>query len=81
MNVIDLIQTEVDRITSEKYKRDECPPVFTVSVLYEMNTHKIVLTARHLGTTVSEPLFPNFEMKYGYDSIESEMESLYNRTM
>lgn len=81
MDIIEVLQQKVDEITKEDYKGDKCPPEFIVSLLYGKDNHKILLTVKHLGSTFSEVIFPNMDMKYGYESLSKEMEYLYNRTM
>ncbi len=81
MDIIKCLQNQVSNICDEKYKNDPCKPEFIVSILYEKDTHRIALTIKHLGETLTEVIFPQSEMKYGYESLEKEMEYLYNRTM
>lgn len=87
MDLFDCIQKEVDEIISIKYKNDDCPPKFIVSLLYEQgekkvdNDHKIILTVIHNGYTFSKIIFPDTKSVYGYQSLDQTMEYLYNRTM
>lgn len=81
MDIVNILQKEVDRLTKEEYGNDECPPEFIVSVMYDGSPHKILLTVRHLGQSFTDVLFPNEDYKYGYESLSKEMEYLYNRTM
>jgi hypothetical protein len=82
MYLVEVLQEKINEIAKEKYKSDECPPKYTVSILYEnKTTHKIMLTVQHLGQSFSTILFPQPEMKYGYESLEWEIEQMYNQTM
>lgn len=80
-SLVDFLQDAVDKIAKDYWKEDTCPPEFIVSVLYQNNMHTIVLTVNHLGKNLSETIFPDFEMKYGYESLADRMKWLYNRTM
>lgn len=88
MNIISILQKEVDNIASESYRDDNCPPVFTVSLLQEhsditgkVNNHKIILTIVHNRVSHSRIILPNLTYQYGYESLENEMKWLYNSTM
>ncbi|GAA4879317.1 hypothetical protein GCM10023310_69330 [Paenibacillus vulneris] len=88
MNLVQILQKKVNKITKETYKSDECSPIFTVSLLYEKaehnkedKDHKIILTVQHLGSAFSKVIFPQTKNVYGYESLEEEMKYLYNRTM
>lgn len=79
--IIGTIQEKVDVLTKTLYRHDKCPPEFIVSLMYDRGEHTILLTVRHLGSTFTTVIFPNYEYEYGYESLSKEMEYLYNRTM
>ena len=85
MDICDVIQESVDKILEKNWENDECKPVFIVSLFQtgekESVQHQLLLTIRHCGFSVSRVIFPRIEYKYGYESIEQEMEWLYNTTM
>jgi len=85
MNITDVIQEVVDKIAAEKWKNDDCKPVFIVSLFEtgkeEKVEHQILLTVSHCGFSLSRTIFPRTEFKYGYEPIEKEMEWIYNATM
>lgn len=87
MDIIECIQKRVNRILKDKYKSDDCPPVFTVSLIQryndegKINQHEIGLTVQHLGQTYTRTIFPLVHSHYGYPDLEQEMEWLYNNTM
>lgn len=80
-DIIDIIQSYVD-----DYSKEFGDVKFKVSLLQDFG-HKdrrydtILLTVSHLQSSFSEILFPRQDMNYGYESIESVMNSLYNRIM
>lgn len=80
-SLIDVIQDAVDNISKDYWKTDECPPVFVVSQLIKNETHEILLTIQHLGSSFSKVLFPQIDSNYGYESLLSEMKELYSLTM
>lgn len=86
MDIIQCLQKKVDKIVKEKYKGDDCSPSFIVSLLFESNkkeviNHKIIMTVQHLSQSFSKIIFPQIDKDFGYETIEYEMERLYNRTM
>jgi hypothetical protein len=86
MNIVELIKDRVNKLTDEHWSKDKCKPQFIVSILYDRNIRDkmeqyIILTCIHLSSSVSSVLFPVEKNIYGYDSILSEMEDLYNQTM
>lgn len=81
-DILDIIQIKVNEITDKDWDNDECKPEFKVSLLNEnINNQKILLTVTHLGNSFTETLFPRDDSHYGYDTLESFMVDLYNRTM
>jgi hypothetical protein len=86
-NIVELVREKVNKLTDKHWNHDECKPIFITSILYHKNkdTDKIeqyiILTCQHLSSTFSRILFPQEDSFYGYESILSEMESLYNQTM
>lgn len=82
MDIVQCIQERVDKLVRDKYASDECPPIYTVSVLYEGATeHKLILTIQHCEMCFSSVIFPRPEMKFGYEPLEYEIIQLYNQTM
>ncbi|QWU14322.1 hypothetical protein SAMN04487895_101625 [Paenibacillus sophorae] len=88
MDIFECVQTQVDKIVNEKYKDNEEPPIFTVSLLYEKEEtggkdvdHKIILTIQHCGLAFSKVIFPQTKHRFGYESLEEEMKYMYNKTM
>lgn len=79
--IVDILQNYVDKVTEHDFKEDECPPKFKVSILYEKDIHKLILTVDHLGSSFSTVLFPNMSYEYGYEGLRQEMQHLYNLTM
>lgn len=77
MNIQELIQKEVDRITKQEYSEDTCQPVFIVSIYNQT----LVLTCKHNSLAFSDRLFPDGSMTYGLKSLKDKMSNLYNRTM
>ena len=75
------IQNKVNEIVKDRYRKDDCPPEFIVSILYEGNIQRILLTIKHLGSCFSAVLFPKDGYDYGYGPIDESMEQLYCRTM
>lgn len=81
-DILDCIQDGIDKIVEEKYKDDECYPIFCVSSLWiNEDNQQIILNCTHLGRTFSRILFPCKESFWGYDGLSSIIESLYNQTM
>ena len=80
-SVIDCIQEEVNRICEDKYKDDDCKPIFLVSLITEKEYDKLILTITHSFQSFSETLFPRCDSIYGYETIEYMMGMMYNRTM
>jgi len=85
MNIVEFIQHKVNKLNSKHWSNDECKPIFIVSILYDYGKDKedqfIILTVQHLGSSYSSIIFPRKEVHYGYESVLSEMTSLYNQTM
>jgi len=88
VDIIDAIQCSVDKIVKKKYIEDiDTPPNFIVSLLDKADnegnliTHEIALTVSHIGFTHTRTIFPQIQYKYGYESLEREIEWLYNSTM
>ena len=82
IDIIDVLQEYVDNIANDHWKSDtDCPPKFWVSLLNDFpeDEHKIILTIDH-GYKFSRVIFPQ-KNRYGYDSLFSDMELLYNKTM
>lgn len=80
--MIETIQEKVNQIWEQQYKDEDCPPKYTVSILYETaDIHKIILTIEHHYNCFSKILFPQSGKIYGYESLEWEMKNLYNQTM
>ena len=80
-SVIDCIQEEVNRICEDKYKDDDCKPIFLVSLITEKGGDRLILTITHSYQSFSEILFPRHDALYGYETIEFMMKMMYNRTM
>lgn len=82
LDIIDLLNKYVQELAKIKYATDTtCPPQFWVSILGYGENQKIVLSVSHLGSSYSKILFPQPDADYGYETIEQEVEWLYNRTM
>ena len=82
MDIISVIDEVVRKLEKDNWKEDECPPEFWVSLNNEdMNNQSIMITINHLGYKFTEKLFPRKDMRYGYDSLMSQMINLYNKTM
>lgn len=82
LTLVELLAKYVNEIAKVKYGNDTiCPPLFIVSVMGYEEHQKIVLTVNHSGSCYSKILFPQPDVKYEYETIEKEMEWLYNRTM
>jgi hypothetical protein len=91
MDIIEIIQKKVDKLTKQNYAGDECPPQFIVSLFYNNreedvdsdsdHEHKIIMTVLHSGYAFSKVIFPITKYIYGYESLEDEMKYMYNRTM
>lgn len=81
MNILSLLEKHIQEIVETKWADDTCPPRFLVSVLGYGEEQKIVLLVSHNGYCYSKVIFPIPGVNYSYNSIEQEMEWLYNRTM
>lgn len=81
LDIIELVDKYVQEIAKERWKDDECPPEFWVSLMGYDENQKIMLSVKHLGSVYTKILFPVKDATYGYDAIKTEMEYLYNRTM
>lgn len=80
-NIIEAIDMYVQWLAKKGWEKDDCPPKFIVSLNnQDINKQSIMITIDHLGSRFTETLFPQ-DMRYGYDSIYSQMENMYNRTM
>lgn len=74
ISAIDVLQEYVDKVATEHWKSDtSCPPKFWVSLFNDFSGQKIMLTIDH-GYKFSKVISP-------YDSLFSDMELLYNKTM
>lgn len=81
-DIIECIQSEVDKFVEEEYKTDKCKPQYVVSILFlNENDQKITLNCTHLGRTFSRVLFPRKECYYEYDNLKDVIIDLYNQTM
>lgn len=81
-DIIECIQSEVDKLVEEEYKADKCKPQYVVSILFlNENDQKIILNCTHLGRTFSRVLFPRKECYYEYDNLKDVIIDLYNQTM
>ena len=82
MDIVSLLDSYVQKIAKTRWGDDTtCPPLFIVSIMGYEEQQKIVLTINHLGVSYSKILFPQPDVQYAYETIEKEMEWLYNRTM
>ena len=82
MDVVQIIDTIVQEIARAKWKDDECPPEFWVSLNNEdKDNQSIMISINHLGDKFTEKLFPRKDTCYGYDSLLSQMIGMYNQTM
>ena len=82
MNIISLLDKHVQEVAKTKWADDTiCPPKFWISILGYQEEQKIILTVNHNRLSFSKIIFPITDAYYDYDSIEQEMEWLYNRTM
>ncbi|HLI46868.1 MAG TPA: hypothetical protein VKU94_06730 [Geobacterales bacterium] len=87
MDLLNALQEKIDEIAKEQYKNDNCPPIFTVSLIQrygdngKINQHEIGLTIQHMGQAYTRTLFPQVNKHYGYPNLEKEMKDLYNNTM
>ena len=80
-DIIDVLEKYVQKLAKQHWQNDDCPPKFWVSLDNEnMNNQSIMITINH-GYKFTEKLFPRNNTQYGYDSILSQMISMYNRTM
>lgn len=82
-----VLQEEVNRITKEKYEKEDRHIEFTVSILLKDNAresqfdnHKIILTINHAGFCRSRIIFPKLS-GFEYANLEEEMMYLYNATV
>lgn len=86
-NIVDILQDKVDKLKKKHWQDDICQPDFIVSLLYDRNIRNnkiaqhIILTCLHASSSVSSVIFPIDENFYGYDSILSAMNDLYNQTI
>ena len=82
-DIVSTLQQKVDKVIKKNFKWDnECPPIFTVSVLSDdMESQSIILTISHGHVAFSETLFPRKEAMYGYEYIGEIIEKMFNRTM
>lgn len=83
IDIIDVLQEYVDKVAAEYWESDTiCPPKFWVSLQNESPKipHKIILTIDH-NCKLSMVIFPQQDKGYSYDSLFSDMELLYNKTM
>lgn len=84
--MIEAIQLKVDEIRRDKFSGESSTDlVFDVVLLFEENdnhnyNHKILLVINHHGTKLAATVFPKIS-HYEYDTLEEEMESLFNATM
>lgn len=81
-SIIQLIDNHVQKISKSNWNKDNCPPVFFVSLDNEdENNQKILITISHAGMCFTKTIFPRNDTYYGYDSIENLMKNMYNQTM
>lgn len=83
IDIIDVLQEYVNKVAAEYWESDiTCPPKFWVSLQNESSKvpHKIILTINH-NCKLSMVIFPQQDKGYSYDSLFSDMEFLYNKTM
>lgn len=87
MDIIETLQEKVNEIVNIKYEKDQCKPIFTVSLIQKyditgkIRNHEIGLTVQHLGQCFTRTIFPLPHHIYGYPNLEEEIEDLYNNTM
>lgn len=82
LDIVSMLEKEVQKLAKEKWAKDNCSPEFFLSLDNDdMNNQKIIITINHMNRRFSETLFPRTDAQYGYDSVLSQMISLYNRTM
>lgn len=82
IDIIELMQIQIDKITAEEWKSDECPPKFVLSVMGYDEEAKMALTIEHMGYRFTEVIFPCKGIVYNNGfNIYDEMRQLYNRTM
>lgn len=82
MNIIEVLEEYIVKLSKEQWKNDDCPPKFILSLNNEnMNEQSILITIDHLGIKFTEKLFPRDETYYGYGSILNQMINMYNQTM
>ena len=82
IEIIGIIEEKVLNLSKEHWFEDECPPEFWVSLNNEnMNNQTIMITISHNGLKFTEKLFPRSNTEYGYESVLSQMISMYNQTI
>ena len=75
ISAIDVLQEYVDKVATEHWKSDtSCPPKFWVLLFNDLSGQNIMLTIDHHGYKFSKVIFL-------YDSLFSDIELLYNKTM
>lgn len=82
LDIVEIIDKEIQRLTKEEWNDDDCLPVFSVSLNNEdVNNQSIMLTIEHLDSKFTWKLFPRNDAQWGYDSVLNLMVNMYNRTM
>ena len=83
LSIIELIEQQIREIVKEEFKDDtDSPPKFIVSLYYEtMDKQSIMITIDHLGSKITEKLFPRKNTEYGYGSVKDQIINMYNQTM
>lgn len=81
MTIIELIQQHIDEFASDRYAKDVCTPIFTVSSMVDENDHTIIITIQHNGQSLSAPLYPTKYSYNGEDDIAEVVIELYKCTM
>ena len=82
LNIVSILEEEVQKLTKEHWKNDDCPPEFWVSLNNEdMDNQTILITINHLGSKFTERLFPRRNTEYGYETVLNQMINMYNKTM
>jgi|GEM_PF-1628970 len=83
-NLISLINDYVQKLGAEMFASDiNCPPTFMASLKDDGDVDEIVITVNHNGSSFTETIFPirSEDTAYGYKSLQTTLECLYNRTM
>ena len=80
-SIIDIVQDNIDKYIYKNFSRDECKPVYLISVCSTDGVDKMIVTITHLGQSFSEVLFPREDQHYGYENIYDMLRDMYNRTM